>query len=351
MSEIDPSGISRRPLWILVAAPSLIGIALALSQFLLAPASGSDRWKDFVEALLSWAIWSPIAYGVMRRPLIAEAAGRLHSVWRITLTWLGAIATERLFVTLMRRALWNLDVQTMSDLLSGAFLAAALVFVSAAVQYRSRNLIRETESAILERRMAEVRLQFLLAQLTPHFLFNTLNGVLALLEDDRSAAGAMLDDLATFVERIVVQEGAVTTTVRQEMDVLGSYVSLQQRRFPAALRYDADVEPSTLDARLPSLLLQPLIENAMRHGMGDGRGCTVRVHIAGKNGRLFIEVEDSGETFSGSFTEGIGLSNTRLRLEAIYQHDYEFHLKSSSTGGARVEISIPRAALPAGPLP
>ncbi|MCU1246119.1 MAG: yehU 2, partial [Acidobacteria bacterium] len=351
MSEIDPSGIARRPLWILMAAPPLLGIALGGSQYLIGTGSAPEQWKDFAEAFFGWAIWSPLAYGIMRTPLIGEGTARRTSVLRIALTWLAALGVERLLLTFMHLAIWHVTTQTMADMLSDAFLAAALVFFSAAVQYRSRNLIRETESAILERRMAEVRLQYLLAQLTPHFLFNTLNGVLALLEDDRPAAGAMVDDLATFVEMVIVQEGAVTTTVRQEMHILGSYVSLQQRRFPEALHFHAVVDPGTLDAELPSLLLQPLIENAMRHGMAEGSQCAVHVEVRERHGRLCIEVEDSGEAFSGSFTEGIGLSNTRLRLQAIYQDDYEFRMKSSPTGGARVEISIPCAPPPRPSLP
>ena len=208
---------------------------------------------------------------------------------------------------------------------------------------------RHGERELSERRMdaqlADARLAALKMQLHPHFLFNTLQSVSTLMHRDVDAArtvlGLLRDLLATTLEREAQQE----VPLEQELRVLELYTGIERVRFGGRLGVEVRVDPAAMGALVPHLLLQPLVENAIRHGISCRRGLgRVEVEAAPGDGGLRLVVRDDG----AGYTEGrpgngggIGLANTRARLQALYGPAHRFHIGREEGGGTRVAITLP----------
>ncbi|HUF29696.1 MAG TPA: histidine kinase [Gemmatimonadaceae bacterium] len=206
--------------------------------------------------------------------------------------------------------------------------------------YRSARDKRE-----LEVRLAQAQLQTLKLQLHPHFLFNALNTVTALLRTDPDAAERTLSALSETLRFSLRHAGAHEVALSRELEFLHHYVGIQRIRFQQRLSVVFTVASDTRQALVPSLILQPLVENSIRHGI-EPRACGGRVEIGAErvNGRLRLTVRDDGvglrENASRS-GHGIGLSNTQERLERMYGESHTFELRAGDTGGVEVSIEIP----------
>ena len=199
------------------------------------------------------------------------------------------------------------------------FFGWSLLYV--AVNYRLE--VRDVrERAIRAEALAQAaRLQALRAQLEPHFLFNTLNSIATLvMEQDSKAALATLDNLSRFLRMTLDQAGAAEISVAEELEFAQRYAEIQQTRFGDRLKMDFEVEPSVMQARVPALILQPLVENAVKHGvLSQERPGRVSVSIRADAGRLAICVRDDGPGFGAApVRHGVGLANTAARLDALY---------------------------------
>jgi two-component system LytT family response regulator len=180
---------------------------------------------------------------------------------------------------------------------------------------------RAAGAARLRARLAEMRLQVLRMQIHPHFLFNTLNAIAGLLGVDAGAARRMTAELQEFLRLCLGQEARQTVALRDELHFLETYVRIEEARFGDRLQVDLDVDPAVLDAEVPSLILQPLVENAVRHGIAPRReGGRVEVRARDEAGVLHLRVADSGAGRDPArrLREGVGLSNTRARLRQLY---------------------------------
>ena len=227
-----------------------------------------------------------------------------------------------------------------------------LVGVVLGIVYYRRYRERELRASQLEARLAQARLEALKMQLHPHFLFNTLNGISALMHRDVEAADRMLVRLSDLLRMTLESGDAQETSLKQELEFLNAYLEIEKTRFGDRLTVDMQVDPETLDARVPTLILQPLVENAIRHGIAPqvepGR---IELRAQRRNGRLCLQVSDNGaglpEGTGDALREGVGLSNTRARLAQLYGEDYRFELengKGSANGrekGLRVTVEIP----------
>lgn len=200
----------------------------------------------------------------------------------------------------------------------------------------------------LESRLIETELSSLKQQLHPHFLFNTMNTISVLVRENRNdEAVSLLAKLSTLL-RISLDSGRVEeVTVRQEMEFLERYVDIQKMRFEDRLSVNTDISSEALEAKIPSLLLQPLVENAILHGVAPKNG-PGEVEVAGsvRDGRLHLEVSDNGvgiddEARVKRSREGIGLANTRERLSKIYGIHSQMVLRSEPGRGTRVSIVLP----------
>ncbi len=224
-----------------------------------------------------------------------------------------------------------------------------LLFVAAiggalwAVEYAKRNTAADVAAARLDSALADARLHVLTLQLHPHFLFNTLNLISQLAYRDVTAARRTLANLRGLLVRSLEQSDQRDVSLGDELRFLTAYLEIQQRRFGDRLRVRVDVTDEARTAAVPHLLLQPLVENAIAHGIGDrahGGEIHVRGHVTG--GRLLLSVEDNGVGPRAELLrEGVGLTNTRLRLHQISEGDYRFSFGARPEGGAIVSIAIP----------
>lgn len=199
------------------------------------------------------------------------------------------------------------------------------------------------QSSQLEASLATARLAALRMQVNPHFLYNTLNSVsvLAMRGDGRRVV-RMLDELAGML-RLTLERTDRVVSLDEELELIDRYLRIEQVRFEDRLRVRRSISPAARRAQVPSLLLQPLLENALKHGVGATPGpVEVEIEARVEDGRTKIRVRDSGPGFDGSAEggSGVGLKNTRLRLQAIYGEDASLAL-SSPGRGAEVRIDLP----------
>ena len=194
----------------------------------------------------------------------------------------------------------------------------------------------------LEAQLAEARLLALKAQLQPHFLFNALNTVSVLMREDVDAAEDVLVRLSALLRKTLDNSAAHEVLLRDEIALLEAYLEIERARFADRLTYRIDVEPDALDARVPPLILQPLVENAIRHGIAR-RVSPGRIEIAAarRNGGLHVSVRDDGPGLASDARDGVGLSNTRARLEQLYGARHSFDIRNADGGGAQVSMVIP----------
>ena len=234
-----------------------------------------------------------------------------------------------------------------------AFFYAGVVVVEHAGRFYRMYLDRRIRSSELEAQVSRAQLQALQMQIRPHFLFNALNTISGLVRiDDKASAITMLAGLGDLLRLLLRSDGAQEVSVRQEIALIARYLEIEQVRFGDRLAIEIRVEPEVEDAMVPNLILQPLVENAVRHGVGADAG-RVAVRIAPNGAALRIEVSDSGDAVPQGGDEGlgIGLANTRARLERLYGAAHRFELAQTRTGtSAIIEIPLHRGpARPAGP--
>ena len=220
----------------------------------------------------------------------------------------------------------------------------AILGVYYVLDYHHRWREREVRAAELERALSEAQLQALKMQLHPHFLFNALNSIAALMHSDVEAADTMLVRLSDLLRRVLDQAGAQEVSLGQELDFLRPYLDIEKVRFQERLSVDFAIPPELLEARVPNLILQPLVENAIRHGIAP-RTAPGRITVSAvrEGETLHLEVRDNGRgLFEGRAPdEGIGLSNTRERLQRLYGEAQSFTLVNLPEGGMAARISLP----------
>ncbi len=206
----------------------------------------------------------------------------------------------------------------------------------------------EAETARLNAQLAEARLGALRMQLDPHFLFNTLNAVSAMVERDPEGVRRMIARLSELLRRSLEGAASPETELSRELDFVGRYLEIMQIRFEGDLDVEIDAAPDVLDALVPTLVLQPLVENAIRHGIGEGEhGRKVEVRAEREGDDVVLRVLDDGRGPGGPIVENVGLRNTRERLEALYGSAFRLDVAARSEGGAgpgrgtRAEIRLP----------
>ncbi|HEY7461750.1 MAG TPA: histidine kinase [Gemmatimonadota bacterium] len=220
-----------------------------------------------------------------------------------------------------------------------------VVGICHALDYYDGMRERELSASQLEARLSEARLQLLRTQLQPHFLFNTLHTISALLHEDARAADRMISRLSDLLRLTLDKSEEQEVTLREELEFLDPYVAIERTRFNDRLTVIEDIAPEALDARVPSMLLQPLVENAVRHGIGARSGAgRIEIRARRDNGRLALEVRDDGNGLPNGrqgVQTGVGLGNTRARLRQLYGEDHRFELADAPGGGLKVTIEIP----------
>jgi two-component system LytT family sensor kinase len=205
-----------------------------------------------------------------------------------------------------------------------------------------------------QRLLIEARLASLTSQINPHFLFNTLNSVASLIRSDRETARLLIFKLSTILRRLLRKQEAFAT-LREELAFMDDYLSIEAVRFGDKLRIIKEIDPRTIDSLVPSMLLQPIAENSIKHGISPKvGGGTIWLRSAQRGGRLQIELEDDGvgipaETMPNVFRRGIGVSNVYERLRVLFGHEFHMIIEPRPGGGTVVRIQIPELQDPSAP--
>ena len=223
-----------------------------------------------------------------------------------------------------------------------------ILLLNQVFRYYRRYREGELRASQLETQLTQAQLQALKMQLHPHFLFNTLHSISALLHRDPDTADRMIARLGDFLRLTLDNSGAQEVSLEKELEFLKCYLDIERVRFQDRLTTSLDVEPRALDSRVPNLILQPIVENALRHGLSR-RAAPGRLEISAKrdNGSLRIQVRDNGPGLAavkgeaGRVREGVGLSNTRARLEQLYGGAHRFSIENAPGGGLLVTLEIP----------
>jgi signal transduction histidine kinase len=307
----------------------------------------------------SWACLTPAVIWFARRfPFDRHAWKRsipVHVVGVVVATLLHValtVSADRVVHSLVGEAgsSWQVQAQRMFFLNFDWEMMTywAIVGLSHSLRYHYEAQDRALRASQLETRLVEAQLQSLQRQLQPHFLFNTLNTISALMHRDVDAADNMIARLSDLLRLALQTVGIQEVALKQELDFLAKYLEIEQTRFRDRLTVKFDIEPHTLDALVPNLILQPLVENSIKHGIGP-RPMPGRIEIRSRRvgGFVELEVRDNGVGLSevrlSDFNRGVGLANTRSRLQHLYGSNHRFEFRQPADGGLSVVIAIPMA--------
>lgn len=314
------------------------------------------RYGGMLADFLVWAVFTPPALWFIWRAPLRRANWRRHAL----LQFLGGVGTTMVYTLVDQGVREGLAfVSGEPDLVTpfsaglffrlfvtNAFAYVDVALVGHAVYYARDARAQELRTSKVEARLAEAQIQVLRMQLHPHFLFNTLHTVSALMHRDVRAADRMLALLGDLLRDSFDKIGAREVSLKQELGFIDRYLEIERTRFPDRLHVEMDVAPDVLDAEVPNLILQPLVENAIRHGVAGRRE---RSHLAiaasHHDGWLEVRIRDDGPGLPAE-TEltrrgGVGLANTQARLGQIYGKAYRFELRNRAEGGVEVALSIP----------
>lgn len=299
------------------------------------------RWS--LLTIMAWPAWAwirkhPIESLPRWRVLLVHGTSSLvfaflHLVSFSVIYWMLVLSAHKAFgevFTTFKMGLYR-------DSHLSVVLYWGLVILAQVLHYQRR-------SARLETQLAQAELQALRMQLQPHFLFNTLNSIAALMREDVRAADDMLVGLADFLRLTLDNSRAHLVTMREELDFLQHYLEIERIRFRDRLTINFEIEPQTLNAEVPYLILQPIVENAIKFGIS-ARASPGRIDIRAmrRNGRLRLQVQDDGHGIAngGELDEGLGLTNTRERLRQLYLASHRLEMANAPAGGLLVSLEIP----------
>ena len=351
--------MARAALWIAV------GLALSLEVYFNLRVSDPDVSfvgvaKEQFYRVLMWALLAPVV--IRLRHAIPLDAGRWVGGVAFHLTMsVSVMAGYYLTRCLIVMASTGMPFAEFWDFALRGFYGRNLIDVlfywtviglSYALGIREKYQRESLRAAQLESKLIEAELKALKHQLNPHFLFNTMNTISVLVRDQRNdEAVQLIARLSSLLRTSLESTRVQTVTLRQELDFLARYLEIQKARFGDRLNFRTDAESPALEAVVPNLILQPVVENAILHGIAQKvQPGTVQITARVQDRRLRLQVRDDGPGFDiphdGLLREGIGLSNTRERLERHYGADYQMVLKSEKGHGVTVSLVLPfRTAL------
>jgi two-component system LytT family sensor kinase len=320
----------------------------------------TSEWKI---TLAGWMVWSYCCFAVT--PLILYMSGRFPlrqgGLKRSLGAHLCAAVANSFLLTGLYIAARNLILASLfpdraphfepfpalapKEIHQGLMIYSLVVGIDQAIHYYFRYLERELQASTLETQLAQAQLDALRSQLHPHFLFNTLNSISVLIHKDAEAAERMLQQLSQLLRFTLSGTSHHLIPLRQELEILERYLAIEQIRFQDRLTIEIRVDEIAFEALVPQFFFQPLVENAIRHGIANrATGGVIAISAECKNGELHLEVRDNGSGVkqgTGHLIEGVGLSNTRARLQYLYGAQSALSVRNLETGGLMVAAALP----------
>jgi signal transduction histidine kinase len=349
----------RRLFGIALGVATLVGLtSTVLLKVAIGLAGHSVSWPEAATGWIDWYLWALLT------PLVVWLARELPITGR---NWLrpvaahvligGAVAAAELALFALVMTGYN-AVFMQFDLPSygaryltllgrwlplGMLIYALIVAVVNAVDHGRRARERDVAAARLETELARTQVSALQAQIQPHFLFNTLNTIaMAVREGRNESAVTLIAQLSGILRRSIEAAVRPETSLKQELQFVREYLRLERSRMEDRLEVRWQVSDEVQDAKVPTMLLQPLVENAVRHGIADrAEGGTITIAAATRDGALVLRVEDSGCGMSADAEEGVGIENVRRRLEAHYGPDARLILSPGPESGTVARITLP----------
>ena len=367
-------GLNSWKLWALnFSVWTFVALAYAVSVYEVYRSTGMpmDFWGSFClqsSQVLGFALLTPSVFSLADRLLLRRINWTTSSVWLL----LGGLAFSGIHIVIRGvtpYALWDSNTRTWTSAVWDSqthtlhiqwdvyrtlflknvvddvvFVYLPILLLAYTILHYRQNRERELRTSQLQAQLEKARLQSLKSQLQPHFLFNTLNSVSALMLTDVAAADRMIALLGDLLRISLETVNTQVTTLRHELEFLTCYIEIEKVRFEERLTVSFDVAPETLDASVPHLLLQPLVDNAIKHGISRmAAGGKIRISARHDGADLRLEVRDNGPGSPDGHSphHGVGLRITRERLETIYGHDQSLELVSLPEGGFAARVSIP----------
>jgi two-component system, LytTR family, sensor kinase len=300
-----------------------------------------------------WALLTPFIFWLGRRFPFGRK-NRWRNLWLIFVPV--GLLTALIHITAVAYLMhsWspdNLSFTTMVGKVSYFYPFSLLVYSGILAfffvfDYNRKYQERELQAAHLKVELSQAQLRALQMQLQPHFLFNALHSISTLTFKDPETANLMLVKLSDLLRISLMNNEIIEVPLERELFFLQTYLDIEQIRFQDRLEVNFEIEPQTIEALVPSLILQPLVENSIRHGISRhwGKG-VIEILAQRKDQKLYLKVRDNGlgvsEGDNGAFHEGVGLSNTRSRLESLYGENFFFELSQAPAGGIEANIIIP----------
>ena len=350
--------LKARTLWVLYAlAMLLFGAYLGLNHIIDSSRGPAIAlWKPFVWEMTSVGVIAALIPAIVafenRFRVNARPRARIIPVHLLGAVVFSAVHTGAM--VMLRKVIYGFAGETY--FFGNAFLQGfyelqkdlitylvVLVVIFAVREFRIRRA-GELQAAELAAQLSEARLHYLTSQIEPHFLFNSLNAISNRMHEDVSAADRMISQLGDLLRAAYETDRQVLVPLERELGWLRGYTAMMAERFRGQLSFQIDVEPGLEHAQVPRLLLQPLVENAVRHGLREGHG-SLRVDVRRKGARLQYTVSDDGTGLPETpVVPGTGLSNISRRLELLFPGDYTFDLSARIPRGAVVTVNFPVAA-------
>jgi two-component system LytT family sensor kinase len=333
---------------------TLIGLSFAFQFYISSAKAGLEvTWRQAVSyALGDWYVFAVLSIPVvwLARRFDFESGNRARSfavhlpasllfslAYMVLRALVGRWQSEASFAEAFQPLLvktWHFNL----------LIYWVIVAVSFAFDYYRKYRERELRAVELEKQLAQAKLQALQMQLNPHFLFNTLHSISSLMHQDTEAADRMMVRLSDLLRAALDSSDTQEVTLGQELEILQLYLGIEQIRFGNRLTVNLDIAPDTLDARVPNLILQPLVENAICHGIEPhAKPGHIELRARRADGVLTLEVCDNGGGLPKDVPnrEGIGLTNTRARLRTFYGEAHGFELCDAPGSGLLVRLTFP----------
>jgi len=357
MAEVR-SRITWAPRWLVILAiwtvPALVAWSQALLTPLLEPGADIPVFRVLILQLALWWFWAPLTPAIaklrQRWPLDTppRAPGiAIHLLVSLVVAAVLGALNAALVIALFPESPWSgFGEFTLRFIQTRAHFSVLTYWATfgtlSAVEYARQLAERNRTAAELQQRLLRAELDALEKQLQPHFLFNTLHAIGVLVREDPDKAGRMVAQLGELLRSTLDAGTAQEISLGAELRVLDLYLDIQRTRFSDRLTVDIDIPDALRSAAVPSLVLQPLVENAIRHAVEPRPGpAHVRIAAARTGKMLELTVSDDGPGLSPNGKDGIGLSNTRARLAAMYGDTQALIVANGTEGGVRSTVKIP----------